>query len=388
MKLFRFKYLSQDQLKRLDTYKYASIDSSPLSQYVMHPFWDYVVEFVPRSIAPNILTLAGFACTLANALLLTYYDYNFTASSDDKKTLPIPPLVWLICALNLFLAHTLDGIDGKQARRTKATGPLGELMDHGVDSWTAVFVPMYVYSFFGSSDYSFGPHRMHFVFWAVFVTFYITHWEKYNTGVLYLPWSYDVSQVFLLACSLLTYYSSYRVWKTTVPVLGVECSLVFEFILYFSIFLTLPLPLYNVYNTHRLGRSKYSNFADVIRPMIPFTLLFIGSLFWASYSRSDVLTQDPRVFFFTVGTIFSNIATRLIVCQMSSSKSELVNGFATLFSLVALVTMVIPSMASIELLSLRVLAVITTLGHIHYAVCVIHQMCDHFKINCLSLAKR
>ena len=34
-------------------------------------------------------------------------------------------------AILLFLSHTLDGIDGKQARRTQSSNPLGELFDHG-----------------------------------------------------------------------------------------------------------------------------------------------------------------------------------------------------------------------------------------------------------------
>ena len=25
--------------------------------------------------------------------------------------------------------------------------------------------------------------------------FWVSHWEKYNTGVLYLPWMFDISQV-------------------------------------------------------------------------------------------------------------------------------------------------------------------------------------------------
>lgn len=39
----------------------------------------------------------------------------------------VPNIVWLICASCTFLAHTLDGTDGKQARRTGASGPTGEL---------------------------------------------------------------------------------------------------------------------------------------------------------------------------------------------------------------------------------------------------------------------
>ena len=44
---------------------------------------------------------------------------------------PVPPGVWVAVALLLFLSHTLDGIDGKQARRTGSSTPLGELFDHG-----------------------------------------------------------------------------------------------------------------------------------------------------------------------------------------------------------------------------------------------------------------
>ena len=39
------------------------------------------------------------------------------------------------------MAHTLDGIDGKQARRTGSSSPLGEMFDHGLDSWsTSLFL--------------------------------------------------------------------------------------------------------------------------------------------------------------------------------------------------------------------------------------------------------
>jgi len=242
MRILEYKYLGQDQLRRLETYQYAAVDTSPISRYVMHPFWNFTVQYVPKSIAPNVLTLTGFSCTILSAVLLSYYDYHFRASSDDTRHShdPIPRIVWLICAINLFLAHTLDGIDGKQARRTKSTGPLGELMDHGVDSWTAVFIPMYVYSFFGSSDYSYGPHRMLLIIWSVFLTFYVTHWEKYNTNVLYLPWTYDFSQVFLFICSLATYIYDYKIWKSSVPILGMNYSQVFELMLYGKYFLAVP----------------------------------------------------------------------------------------------------------------------------------------------------
>lgn len=85
-----------------------------------------------------------------------------------------------------------DGIDGKQARRIGLSGPLGELFDHGLDSYSAVLIPACLYSIFGRGDSAVPPIRMYFIMWAIFLNFYISHWEKYNTGVLYLPWAYDL----------------------------------------------------------------------------------------------------------------------------------------------------------------------------------------------------
>lgn len=183
----------------------------------MHPFWNLTVKVVPMWMAPNVLTTVGFLFTVSNGILLTLYDPHFYASSDTAPAYPpIPPFVWILCALFHFLAHTLDGIDGKHARRTKSSGPLGELMDHGMDSWTSFFIPFCIYSIFGRADYSQTPLHMLYIFWTIYITFYLSHWEKYNTGTLYLPWSYDISQIGLFALYIATYFYGYGTWKYTV----------------------------------------------------------------------------------------------------------------------------------------------------------------------------
>lgn len=45
--------------------------------------------------------------------------------------------MYFFTALGLFLYQSLDAIDGKQARRTDSSSPLGELFDHGCDSVSA-----------------------------------------------------------------------------------------------------------------------------------------------------------------------------------------------------------------------------------------------------------
>lgn len=85
-------------------------------------------------------------------------------------------------------------MDGKQARRTGTSGPLGELFDHGLDSWAAGLIPLAMYSVCGRGPtYGIPPFRMFFTMWNVMMNFYYSHFEKYNTGVLFLPWGYDFS---------------------------------------------------------------------------------------------------------------------------------------------------------------------------------------------------
>lgn len=50
--------------------------------------------------------------------------------SADASQCP-PNWIYFTWALGLFLYQSMDAIDGKQARRTGTSGPLGEMFDHG-----------------------------------------------------------------------------------------------------------------------------------------------------------------------------------------------------------------------------------------------------------------
>lgn len=89
----------------------------------------------------------------------------------------------------------VDGVDGKQARRTNSSTPLGELFDHGLDSWACVFFVSSMYSVFGRGASGVSVLTLYGLLWVVLFSFILSHWEKYNTGILFLPWGYDLSQV-------------------------------------------------------------------------------------------------------------------------------------------------------------------------------------------------
>lgn len=93
------------------------------------------------------------------------------------------------------MCFVADGVDGKQARRTNSSTPLGELFDHGLDSWSCVYFVVTVYSIFGRGPTGVSVFVLYLLLWVVLFSFILSHWEKYNTGVLFLPWGYDISQV-------------------------------------------------------------------------------------------------------------------------------------------------------------------------------------------------
>jgi ethanolaminephosphotransferase len=62
--------VSDDALIHLKSYKYSAVDKSPISHYILRPYWNAFVELLPLWLAPNMVTLLGFMCILFNVGLL------------------------------------------------------------------------------------------------------------------------------------------------------------------------------------------------------------------------------------------------------------------------------------------------------------------------------
>ncbi|EEQ35309.1 aminoalcoholphosphotransferase [Microsporum canis CBS 113480] len=168
-------YIRAQALDGLKQYKYASVDKSLTSKYILKPFYtNYVINCFPMSMALMQITLTGFSFVVVNFLTLLWY--NPTLDKD------CPPWVYLSWAVGLFLYQTFDAVDGTQARRTKQSGPLGELFDHGVDACNTA---LGVLIFAGAVNLGQSWATVLTLFGAVF-TFYVQTWEEYHTHVLTL----------------------------------------------------------------------------------------------------------------------------------------------------------------------------------------------------------
>ena len=82
---------------------------------------------MPRWIAPNLLTLLGGMCMFSVFLILSYFDYDYQTTTNAIGLVrpPIPSWVWIYCGVIYFIGYTLDGIDGKQARKIRMSTPVG-----------------------------------------------------------------------------------------------------------------------------------------------------------------------------------------------------------------------------------------------------------------------
>ncbi|XP_077283699.1 ethanolaminephosphotransferase 1-like [Arctopsyche grandis] len=380
-----YEYLSDEQLAGFDKYKYSSMDTSPISVYIMHPFWNRLVEYMPRWVAPNLMTFAGFLLTVLNFVIVAYFDYNFVASAIPPANPPMPPLprwLWLLIGISLFVAYTLDGIDGKQARRTKSSGPLGELFDHGLDSYAASLVPICLYSCFGQLDHTIPVFRMYLVLWNILISFYLSHWEKYNTGVLFLPWGYDFGMISSAFVFMATGIFGHQIWKTEFP-FGLNSGSLFEILIHVTSFgCNIPVSMWNVHKSYRDKTGKDHSIWEAIRPLWALLSIMVLTTTWIILSPNDMLNYDPRVVYTIVATLFSNVTTRLIVAQMSNTRCEVVNKLVLPFALAIFIALKIPRM---ELFVLYSICLFVLAMHLHYGTCLVRQMCRHFKVDCFKI---
>ncbi|TGZ76047.1 hypothetical protein CRM22_000040 [Opisthorchis felineus] len=362
--------LTENMKANLISYKYSCRDTSPLSNAIMHPFWDWVTKFYPKWLAPNLLTFAGFLLTVLHFLILTYFNPQF----DNPGS--VPGWAWLLTALLVFLAHTMDGTDGKQARRTGSSSPLGELFDHGCDSWSMFFIPAALLTMCGS--YS-TPIRLFFLQWILLWTFLSSHWEKYITGVLFLPWAFDFAQLGVILSCILAYKFGFEIFGVPI-VFGLSMAVLFEITLLVSFFLVhIPFTMYNLLHDCTPGVSWHRGrgYMEAFRPTIPMATLMIMSTIWVFLSPSDIMSRQPRLFLYGLCTVGSNVCCHLIMAQLCKIRAPFLNWLVVVYSCFALTLCAFRFNGwalSLELPALALLCLVVTIEHVHYAYKVVSEI--------------
>ena len=74
--MLKTKYLSKQALINLKNYKYQASEYSPLETYVLQHWWNWIVNYLPMWLAPNLVTLSGLAILSFSNVLIYPYDLS------------------------------------------------------------------------------------------------------------------------------------------------------------------------------------------------------------------------------------------------------------------------------------------------------------------------
>ncbi|XP_058810788.1 cholinephosphotransferase 1 isoform X2 [Phymastichus coffea] len=357
MQLFhKDKILSPGQLKRLTEHKY-SCSSASLCDKFLQPWWEWLTSRVPIWLAPNLITTLGLIINIVTTLVLVWY-------CPDVKTEP-PRWACFLCAVGLFVYQSLDAIDGKQARRTGTSTPLGELFDHGCDSISTVFVAL---SACIAVQLGYYPTWMFFQCFCAMTLFYCAHWQTYVSGSLRFG-KIDVTeaQFVIIGIHLISAIFGPAIWTKEIPLLdgfqfkyliGVAtmvCALTNLYSIFSVVFtggvgkngstVALPytgtnvkiFPLWGAVGVAALlalssmsvilagGVGKNGSTVagtSVLSPIIPFSFVVVPAFIIYRKSAEHVYENHPALYILAFGMVAAKVTNRLVVAHMTKSEMQ------------------------------------------------------------------
>eukprot|EP00795_Rhopilema_esculentum_P008613 gene8613-14625_t len=308
--------LGKTQLQKLLEHKYSAQGTS-IAEVYLQPFWRYVVEFMPLWLAPNTITTLGLAVNIITSALIMYI--------CPLAVGEICPSALICCCAGLLIYQTLDAIDGKQARRTGSSSPLGELFDHGCDSLSVVFVSLAMACTLNLGKY---PHFLFFFFFNNSVIFYLAHWQTYVTGILVFG-RVDVTEVQILGCGafILTAIFGVQLWSYEVTILGANLSLAQLAVIFAAL-----NSFYYMLNSFSkilaggVGKNK-STVSDtsVLSPAIPLGIVLACAFYVYKHSELNLFQTAPCLVDLMYGITIAKLTCKLVIATMTKHPLEMID---------------------------------------------------------------
>ncbi|VDO27000.1 unnamed protein product [Onchocerca flexuosa] len=364
------------QMERLREHKYSAVDISWLDEYCMKRFWEYVVQFYPMWIAPNVITMLGLFINLLTVLILACFSYDAKIAASSWA--------YFQAALGMFLYQTLDATDGKQARRTGTSSPLGELFDHGCDAMSQVLVTLNIcYAMLLGQE----RYVVLFVTVSSVVLFYCAHWSTYCTGRLKFAKQvlilFDVTEAQITILIILLITSIFGTGFWTEQLVHISLKYVAIFISFLMCMSQIGDYLVDVV-TGGVGKNG-STVADtsVLSPLIP--LLMMITPFCMIYSKSVTAVYDDHItlFIFCLGAVSTKATMRLILAHMSRSELAMWD-----WIYLSPLMMMLNQYYDMPLNEFYLLVCATIYAYASlslYCVMIIRQLCAHLRVHCFSV---
>ncbi|XP_051964135.1 choline/ethanolaminephosphotransferase 1-like isoform X2 [Xyrauchen texanus] len=364
--------MSRQQLKRLEEHQYRSAGCSLLDP-VMQGYWCWLVSKVPLWMAPNLITIVGLATNIISTLILVYYCPTATEQA--------PTWAYLACAVGLFIYQSLDAIDGKQARRTNSSTPLGELFDHGCDSLSTVFV---VLGTCIAVQLGTHPDWMFFCCFVGIFMFYCAHWQTYVSGTLRFG-IIDVTevQIYIISLYLLAAFGGTALWQFVIPVINIQIKII-------PALCTLVGAIFSCTNYFRViftgGMGKNGSTiagTSVLSPSFHIGVLMTLALMIYKKSSVQLFEKHPCLYILAFGFVSGKLTNRLVVAHMTKSEMHC-NDSAFVGPALLFLNQYFNSFIN-EYCLLWVALVLSGFDLVRYCVSVCNQIATHLNICVFSI---
>jgi len=300
--------LSDHQLRKLVEHKYQSTGTTLLDPF-MQRFWNWFVLKIPTNVAPNLITITGLLVNVVTTLILVFY-------SPGARQEP-PAWALLLFALGLFVYQTLDACDGKQARRTSSSSPLGELFDHGCDSLSTVFVAIATTI---AVQLGFFPNIMFYQCILASILFYAAHWQTYVSGTLCFG-KFDVTeaQFTIMAIHTLSAIFGARIWSTTIPLglISIELKLLAIMFTLCGSFINLFWYLSGIFSGGVGKNGSTIAGTSIISPLLPLASVVVPATIIYIKSPSNLYENHPCLYLLTIGLAIAKVTNKLVVAHMT-----------------------------------------------------------------------
>ncbi|GAM22695.1 hypothetical protein SAMD00019534_058700, partial [Acytostelium subglobosum LB1] len=389
--------LSQEALANLSKHKYSGIDDSILAKLMLRRYWDFCIKLVPTWIAPNLITLTGTFVVIFSFLLVGHYSPEFEGS--------IPTWIYYFSAAALFFYQTMDNLDGRQARRTGTSSPLGQLFDHGCDSIVCTLQSLTATSIIGQGA---GFLSLFQLFSTALLPFWMATWEEYHTGVLHLGPINGPDEGIVIICLLFVFtgYFGSSFWGTPLrflvgdsigrllptQLLDVKINVVMNLLMAVPITVTCVV---NIRNVIRHVQAKGKSATPALMHILVWVIMTVCAFTWyytstSTYQQDSIWIKYPRTVQLSIGVLFGELVSRLILSHMCHLPYKVLQ--------VSLYPIIISTLLSVANYCLNkptyipqegaILFVFTTISFGIYSIFVketIQQLCSHLKIKCLSI---
>ncbi|EIM21256.1 Choline/ethanolaminephosphotransferase [Wallemia mellicola] len=389
--------IPESYLVNLNFYKYSSIDNSLLSRHLLNPYWNYLVSLFPNYIAPNSITFAGLLFIVANLLSLFYYDPSLECSVDSSSC--PPNWIYFSWAIGLFLYQSFDAIDGKQARKTGMAGPLGELFDHGCDALNTTLEVI-----LSAAALNIGTS-----WWlvlsqiATIANFYLSTWEEYHTGTLYLSvFSGPVEGIIIIVILyIITGIFGPQIWSTSlINFIGWDIKVNEAFMAFAGV--GLFANVYTAYsNVQKSRKSKNISSPSPLYGLLPFLYQTVLNVLWASAPTSIIFNTNYQIsplliYLIQWGFQFSHLVGLVIlghvakvpfpshITSMFVVLCVAIDGYLPTFGL----SSILHSSEQSSLYTLYGMLIINAMIWLTFAWFTVKDICEHQGIKCFRVLKR